>query len=104
MFRYYATCISYTVLRNIYYFNNITITEVNTNNKTPRPLLLGEMVACIGIGIVISPFLLPFSVVNDMIYIERKQKNMYCDDNIPESIIIASSLCNSKPLFIRKLN
>jgi hypothetical protein len=97
--RYLITSITYSVFRNIYYCNNIHITENDkNNNKINRPLLVGEIIGSIGLGVISSYPFLPVFVINDIIYFERKQKNMCLndEDHIPTSICIACSFLSTK--------
>lgn len=90
--KYCITAISYSIARNLYYCKNIHITETNKEITINRPLLVGEILASVGFGIMIALPLFPFALINDIIYIERKQKKLCLHDTIPQSIYLGCFL------------
>lgn len=97
--KYCITAISYSIFRNMYYCKNIHITEIRKDNtKINRPLLLGEVIASIGFGVISAVPLFPFSIINDIIYIERKQKKLCLNEDtyIPYSIYIGCTMTHEK--------
>lgn len=105
MNKYIITSISYGIVRNLYYTNNINITEKINDNinevSLPRPLLVGEKLTALCFGILTSTATTPYDILNDIVYIERKKKNILYNNNdfIPLSILFA---CNYGVKFIHK--
>ncbi len=100
--KYLLTASIYGTIRHLYYSNNIIINEKLPDNRNiTRPLLIGEHITSVMVGIPISIMYAPFIVVNDILYIERKKKNILIDSElyIPLSISVA---CNSYNIKFRQ--
>ena len=121
MNKYIITSISYGIVRNLYYTKNITITEkinynitevsnnmwdvpstdLSSERKVTRPLLVGEKIKALCFGILTSTATMPYDILHDIIYIERKKKNILSNNNdfVPLSILFA---CNYGVKFTHK--